>query len=391
MFKNFFLFLLIPVFCQGELTLEEKVGQLLMTHFNGEIANEEARCLIQHAHVGGIIYYNWANSLHSPEQVFKLSDSLQQMALSKSHPIPLFIGVDQEGGVVNRLTEGFTLFPGNRVLAKTKKPDFAEACALAMSEELSAVGINVNFAPVCDISNMADSILGMRSFGDKTDVIVFAKAMLLGFKKGNMIATLKHFPGLGNAEIDPHHALPIVHRSLEDLQQLELLPYNLLKNHADAVMTAHVLLPEIDPINCATLSKAVMDILRRDIGFDGVIFSDSLVMQGVLDNGGTVEETALKAFLAGCDVLLLGGKQLMEHQTGFELTTEDVLKIHGFLMSKVQSGEITEERLDRSVERILNLKRTYGLDQLSAVEKSLSKVRSEKNLTLTREIPETGQ
>lgn len=391
MYKYFFLFLLIPVFCQGELILEEKVGQLLMTHFNGEIANEEARCLIQDAHVGGIIYYNWANTLHSPEQVLKLSDSLQQIALSKTNPIPLFIGVDQEGGVVNRLTEGFTLFPSNRVLARTKKPALAEACALAMSEELSAVGVNVNFAPVCDISNMEDSILGMRSFGDKTDVIVFAKAMLLGFKKGNMIATLKHFPGLGNAQTDPHHALPIVNRSLDELQHLELLPYNLLKNQADAVMTAHVLLPEIDPINCATLSKTVMDVLRNDIGFDGVVFSDSLVMKGVLDNGGTVEETALKAFLAGCDVLLLGGKQLLEHQTGFELTTENILKIHRYLVNNVHSGEITQERLDRSVDRILKLKRSYGLFQRSTNEQPLSLIRSEKHLDLAREIAETGQ
>lgn len=147
----------------GSLKLEEKVGQLLMVHFHGEVANEEARILIQETGVGGIIYYNWSNGLSSPEQVRALSEDLQKMIPGK---IPLLIATDQEGGVVARLAKGFTLFPGNRALGETGDSGLAKSAALAMGQELQAVGINMNLAPIVDInSNPRNPVIGIRSFG----------------------------------------------------------------------------------------------------------------------------------------------------------------------------------------------------------------------------------
>lgn len=135
------------------MSLEEKVGQILMVHFHGEVANDDAKILVQDAKVGSIIYYNWSNGLISPAQVQGLSAGLQQLAKENRIPIPLLIAADQEGGVVARLQSGFTSFPGNRALGETSDPNLAELSALAMGQELQAVGINMNLAPVVDVNS----------------------------------------------------------------------------------------------------------------------------------------------------------------------------------------------------------------------------------------------
>lgn len=343
-----------------QMTLEEKVGQLLLVHFNGGEANDDAKKLIQELHVGGFIYYNWANGLHSPEQVKRLSSSLQKLA-----SIPLLIAVDQEGGRVARLKEGFTSFPSNQKLAETGDPLLANRNAFAMGKELRAVGININLAPVVDIdSNPSNPVIGDRSYGKTPEVVIaFAKQALEGFHQAGMLTTLKHFPGHGDVDVDSHHDLPVVNKSLEELAKMELLPFTSLADQTDAVMTAHILVPAIDPNNCVTLSKKALTLLRNQIGFEGVIISDSLVMEGLFKKGYTIDEIAIRALAAGCDILLLGGKLLNE--SGRELTTKDVKRIHQSLMNAVKSGRISEERVNESVERILKLKTPSVIDGLS--------------------------
>lgn len=189
-------------FDASKLSLEEKVGQLLMVHFHGEVANEEAKNLIQDTKVGGIIYYNWSNGLDSPEQVRMLSESLQALVKKNLNPIPLLIAVDQEGGVVSRLSKGFTQFPGNRALGETSHPELAEESAFIIGCELQAVGVNMNLAPVVDInSNPRNPIIGIRSFGEDSDtVIAFGKSALQGYAAAQIIATLKHFQ-IGRAHV----------------------------------------------------------------------------------------------------------------------------------------------------------------------------------------------
>lgn len=359
-------FCLGTVCCFGDdppspMSLEEKVGQVLMVHFHGDIINDDAKTLVQDTKVGAIIYYNWSNGLTSPAQVRALSEGLQQLAKENRIPIPLLIAADQEGGVVARLQTGFTAFPGNRALGETSDPHLAKLAALAMGQELQAVGINMNLAPVVDVnSNPRNPVIGVRSFGDdpKT-VIAFGKKALDGYKLANVVATLKHFPGYGDVAVDPHEDLPIIRKSQAELEQVELLPFAKLASSADAIMTAHILVPALDSENCSTLSEKTLDYLRNVIGFQGVIVADSLVMEGVLKKCHSVDEASIAALNAGCDLLILGGKLLNGEHSGFELTTADVQRVHNSIVKAVKSGRLPEDKLNGAVERILKLKKSY--------------------------------
>lgn len=345
-----------------DMSLDEKVGQLLMVQFTGETINEEAVRLIHKTHIGGIIYYNWANGLHSPEQVLHLSEELQASACQTRLHIPLFIAADQEGGLVARLTKGFTVFPGNKALGMTSRPELAKQAAYVMGQELSAVGVNFNLAPVADInSNPRNPVIGIRAFGDSPGTVTaFVKEALEGYQNAGMITSLKHFPGHGDVEVDSHNGLPVLLKSKEALKRCELLPFAALSTQADSVMTAHLMVPSIDSIHCATLSKEIISILRDEMQFNGVIITDSLVMEGVLKNSGTVEEAAIRALNAGCDILLLGGQQLIDNER-VPLKAQDVERIHQSLVHAVKQGVISEKRLNTAVQRILDLKSTHDL------------------------------
>jgi beta-N-acetylhexosaminidase len=356
----------------SEMNLEEKVGQILMAHVHGEEANEDAKTLIQVAQVGGIIYYNWANGLTSPAQVKQLSEGLQKLAKGTRLSLPLLIAADQEGGVVARLNKGFTIFPGNKALAMAGNPDLAEQSAEVIGQELLAVGINMNLAPDVDVNcNPRNPIIGIRSFGDSPETVVaYGKRALEGYRKSGVISSIKHYPGHGDVGIDSHHDLPVVNKSKEELSKVEFFPFAQLASQADTVMTAHVLVPALDPDHCATLSSKILSYLRKEIGFQGVIFSDSLVMQGVLKQTGTVDEAAIRALIAGCDLLILGGKQIVGGDVKYEMTVADVQRVHKNLVEAVKNGRISEERLNEAVQRVLKLKeRTFprlGVDVVKA-------------------------
>ena len=345
------------------MSLEDKVGQLLMVQFYGEVVNDDAKTLIQDTKVGGIIYYNWSNGLTSPKQIQTLSAGLQKLAKDNPSSIPLLIAADQEGGVVSRLQSGFTSFPGNRALGETCDPNLAELAALAMGHELRAVGINMNLAPIVDVnSNPKNPVIGVRSFGDSPEtVIAFGKRSLEGFRQAHVIATLKHFPGYGDVDVDPHEDLPVIRKSKKDLELVELLPFTKLAPFADAIMTAHILVPALDAENCSTLSEKTLNHLRKKIGFQGVIVADSLIMDGVLKKCHSVDEASIMALNAGCDLLILGGKLLNGKHAGFELTTAAVQRIHSSIIRAVEGGRISETKINESVARILKLKERYLL------------------------------
>ncbi|WP_075882526.1 glycoside hydrolase family 3 protein [Candidatus Protochlamydia sp. W-9] len=375
-----------------DLTLEEKIGQLLIVHFRGEDCNKEALQMIYEAHVGGIIYYPWSNGLNSPLQIQHLSAHLQAAAFQKKNKIPLLISVDQEGGVVNRLTKEMTLFPGNYALGQTKDPQLAFEYASASANELLAMGINMNLAPVIDVNTQpCNPVIGIRSFSTCPDEVVrFGSKVVEGFNKAGLIATLKHFPGHGDTNSDSHHTLPIVNKTLVELEKVELVPFRALASQAPVVMTAHLLVPALDALNCVTFSKSAIDVLRKEVGEKGIILTDSLVMQGVLQDGKTVEQAALKSLQAGHDLLLLGGKRLLNESSEFELEAKDILKIHQFLVNAVRQNLISEARIDISVKRILTLKESYHLfqskeDDLQLRRRELS---LQKNQALAKKIAE---
>jgi len=343
----------------SNMSLEDKAGQVLMVHFRGEIANEDARVLVQEVKVGGFVYYNWANGLHSPEQVRTLTSSLQELAEINCIPIPLFIALDQEGGRVAQLRCGFTQFPGNQALGEMEDLNLAEAQAFVTGQELRAVGVNMNLAPVVDVNcNPRNPVIGSRSFGaDPNRVAAFGEKALAGYKSSGIIATLKHFPGHGDVEVDSHEDLPVVPKSIEILEQVELLPFIKLAPFADAIMTAHLLVPALDADRCSTISKKTLDYLKETIGFQGLIISDSLVMGGVLKQCLTVDEAAIEALNAGCDLLILGGKLIAGERAGFELTTADMQRIHRSIVKAVKEGRLSQSRLDQAVEKNLSLKK----------------------------------
>lgn len=348
----------------SDLSLEEKVGQLLFVHFNGTIANQEAQDLIQELGVGGIIYYNWANELSSPEKVQNLSRSLQQLAQKNRNSIPLFIAVDQEGGRVNRLNEGFTVFPGNYALGKTGEWEWGEASAWMMGQELRAVGVNFNLAPVVDVyTQLANPAIGIRAFSSDPDKVArWGACTLRGFQKARVIAALKHFPGHGDVKVDSHEAMPMIAKQRGEIDKIELYPFRSLASQADVILTAHLMVPALDPEHCTTFSrKIVTDLLRNQINFQGLIITDSLAMQGILSQCSSLEEVVLKSLDAGHDMVLLGGKQVLDFQAGLEFTTADIRRVHHFLIDAVKQGKLSEDRVNAAVERILALKKKYGL------------------------------
>lgn len=375
----------------GDLSLEEKVGQLLLVHFHGQEANEESKHLIQDLHVGGIIYYNWANGLSSPTQVQHLSQSLQQQAQKNLHAIPLFIAIDQEGGRVTRLKEGFTVFPGNYALGRTGEWQWGEESAWMMGQELKAVGISLNLAPVIDIyTQPANPVIGIRSFSSNPSCVAkWGESTLRGYQRAGIIAVFKHFPGHGDVQVDSHEALPVIKKTREVLDQVELYPFRSLAPQADAMMTAHLLVPELDPEHCVTLSKKVVhNLLRKEFYFQGVIMTDSLAMEGVLSQCSSLEEAVLRSLEAGHDLVILGGKQLLTAQNGLEFTVDDIKRVHRFLLDAVRQGKWSEQRLNESVARILALKQNYGLFDFAPLNQALlhTQLRTEAHCTLARRI-----
>ena len=373
----------------ASLSLEEKVGQLLLVHFHGEDSNEEAKILVQEIGVGGIVYYNWANGLNSPEQVQSLSCGLQRLAKKTQAALPLFIAIDQEGGVVTRLQKGFTLFPGNKALGETHNPDLAEAAALAMGEELQAVGINLNFAPVVDIdTNHQNPVIGLRAFGeDPETVTAFGLKTLQGFKQANIIASLKHFPGHGGVTVDSHVDLPVIYKSLDELKQMELIPFSTLAAEADLIMTGHLLVPALDQENCSTLSKRTLTYLREQIGYQKAIISDSLVMEAILKNRLSVDEAAIRALEVGCDILLLGGRHLQNSHGYLELEVKDIKRIKESIVDAIQKGRLSEERLNQAFEKVLQLKMNYLSFEILENPPDLSQhVNTSKHRRIAQEI-----
>jgi beta-N-acetylhexosaminidase len=344
-----------------QMTLEEKAGQVLMAHFHGNTANHEASALINYAHVGGIIYYTWSNSLDGPEQVRNLSQGLQGMAAQTRLAIPLLIATDQEGGKICRLTNGFTLLPPNRTLGQTNNPLIADFCAYICGLEMNGVGINMNLAPVVDIdSNPVNPVIGARSFGHSPSTVVqFGRAVLQGYHRAGILTCLKHYPGHGDSTLDSHLGLPVINKSLQELRDCELIPFFLLASETDAIMTAHILIPSIDQDHCATLSYKILQLLREQ-GFQGPVISDSLTMKSVLDScKGCIELAAIEALNAGCDILLLGGQQLHEECFSRELTVDSVIRIQRSIITAVESGRLSAERLDEAVQRIIDLKTRF--------------------------------
>ncbi len=349
------------------LSVEEKVGQLFYLFFYGDHLNEEAKKLLRDSSAGNVIYYTWANELSSMSRVRALSSAIQE-EMEKSIGLPALISIDQEGGRVTRLVGEFTQFPSARAMSEASgcRVDLIEEIAFTMGQEMHAVGINLDFAPVVDINNEPKNpIIGTRSFAsDALTVTAHAAAFIRGLHRANVFATLKHFPGHGNTKSDSHLTLPTLFLSREELFDNELKPFIALKDSVECIMMGHILLPNIDS-EPASISPYWISLLRDTIGFEGLIVSDSLVMRGITGEQSTFEatveavsEAAIEAFLAGTDQLILGRLEWasFEQPLAPELNYRLMRKVLQRFCGAVYEGRISEERIDESLMRIFALK-----------------------------------
>lgn len=336
----------------NNLTLEEKIGQVFVIGFP-ETNPEGANKLIRKLMPGGIIYF--ARNCGTVEEVASLSAQLQDWARDSGAGIPLFVAADQEGGIVARLTQDIAVMPGPMSLSAAVLNGDAhliEKASQAMAIQLRSAGINVNLAPVLDVNDNPDNpVIGIRSFGEDPGLVSkFGVLAAKGFRQGGVIAVGKHFPGHGNTSVDSHLALPVLPHSMERLDSCELVPFkNAINQDIPAIMSAHIVFQAIDSQKPATLSSAVLNgLLRETLGFQGLIMTDCLEMNAIAKHPGTARG-AVEAFKAGCDLLLISHTGKLQEQAWLAL------------LEAVKSGEVSEDRLNNSVKRILNFKEMFQI------------------------------
>lgn len=328
------------------MSLEEKVGQFFQIGFMGTYVTEDIKKMIEENFIGGIIYFN--RNIESIQQLADLSNQLQNIAISNSSGLPLFISTDQEGGIVNRL-KGATHFPGQMAIAATQSVELAKTVAKASARQLKAAGLNMNFAPVLDINNNPDNpVIGTRSFGGTPQLVAeLATAYISGMQSEGIIACGKHFPGHGDTDTDSHLSLPVINHSLERLQEVELYPFiEAIKSGLECIMTAHIYFPAIEKREGipATLSHSVLTgLLRRKLNYKNLIITDCMEMKAIIDTFGTVEASVM-AIEAGSDMVLIS------HSV--DKVSESIRAV----IKAVQQGRISENRINKSLERILKLK-----------------------------------
>lgn len=360
------------------LTLEQKVGQLMIVAFPGAEFSPVAEEVVRHLYVGGIILFQ--QNIGSPRQTRELTDALQRAARSSAAGVPLFIAADQEGGVVVRATTDTTVFAGNMALGASFSRAAVRAAATTTATELMAMGINTNLAPVVDVnSNAANPVIGTRAFGGEARLVAqLGAAAIAGYQERGVLAVAKHFPGHGDAGIDSHQALPVISHALGRLEAVELPPFREAVNaRVDGIMTGHVSVPALEPRAglSATLSPRVLSYLRVTLGYQGLIITDDLEMGAIVNDYGTAE-AAKVAFHAGADVLL------------FRRNVEEQKKAHRLLVDAVRSGAISQARLDASVRRILAAKQRRGLldEQQGTPLGALEQVGSKEHLGVAEDV-----
>ena len=364
------------------MTVEQKAAQLLVAGIEGTEPGEDAVQAVQGYQVGGVILFG--RNVESAEQLAALTNGLKEL---NGDYVPLFLCVDQEGGRVDRMPPEVSRTPSAWSVGQTLDTEgVGAAYGALLAEECAAFGFNMDFAPSLDIwSNPDNTVIGDRAFGGDWEWVTdFGfRAVEAMAERGDVIPVVKHFPGHGDTAVDSHTALPVVDKTLEDLWQSELVPFDMVLSGqfwgepvmepAPAVMVAHILLSQIDPDNPASLSpEVVTGLLREEMGYEGVVCTDDLTM-GAISNTYGMGEAAVLAVEAGCDLLLVCHG------------ADNLAAAHAALVDAVDSGRISMERLDESVYRVLSLKAVYGLsnapveapdikalnDRIAALERSI--------------------
>ena len=358
----------------SDMSTREKLTQMMIvalrsdagdTYTPTELSPDYADLLSQY-NFGGLILF--AGNIEDPAQTVTLIRDCQEAAMKSAHAIPMFICVDQEGGMVNRVSFG-TTGPGNMALAATGDPSLTEESAKMLGDEIRALGFNMDFAPVSDVnSNPANPIIGVRSFSDDPELTAeHVTAFIRGMNSAKISTALKHFPGHGNVGEDSHTHLPCSDLSLEEIMACDLIPFRAgIDTGTDMIMTAHIQFPKIEKETCisikdgeeitlpATLSRTIITgLLREQMGYDGIVITDAMEMDAIAAHFDPVD-AAVMAINAGVDILLC---PVDVYKDGEDNTLTYLEQYLEGLLARVEAGDIPEEELDDSVYRILKLKK----------------------------------
>lgn len=338
-----------------QLSLEQLCGQLLVVGFSGTELPTELGHLLGRKLRGGVILFR--RNLNDPRGAWQLCRSI---ARRTDASFPAFIAVDQEGGRVRRLTEGVLDVPAFRALGALDDLDLSLRVASAQATELLTLGFNVNFSPVVDVdSNPDNPIIGDRAFGSTPELVTrHGLQFIRGFQSHGLMACIKHFPGHGDTHSDSHVELPVVERSTLSLRQIELYPFERLARHAAAAMSAHVVLRAFDSVPATFSPRLCTTLLRREFGFEGVLFSDDLEMGAVYPRF-PIEESAVRAVEAGCDALLVCSDETLQ------------VRAHSALVARAQKDDAFRLRCIQAVERSVAQRRKFApraAEKFSAVQ-----------------------
>jgi beta-N-acetylhexosaminidase len=317
----------------------------MVVGFNGLTIPADLRALAREFDLGGVILF--ARNVEEPAQVAELAIDAQALA----RDTPLWVSVDQEGGRVARLRSPFTEWPPMITLGRSGDDRLAERFARALAAELRAVGITLDYAPVLDIhTNPANPVIGDRALAERADVVArLGRLLIRGLQAEGVAACGKHFPGHGDTSTDSHHALPLVEHPPDRLRAVELVPFRAaVEEQVAAIMTAHVVVLALDEQEPATLSRRIIDgLLRRELGYDGLVLSDDLEMRAVRDRY-TEPESAVRAIAAGCDGLLLCGPSQEIQAAAIEA-----------LIHAAESEALSAERLEDALARQRRIKARF--------------------------------
>ena len=321
------------------MTLEEKIGQMVMIGIHGTELNDDIRFLLNEFHFGGVIFFD--RNMESVEQVKKLVNDIETVANQK---VPVLFALDEEGGQIARGQDFLPPAPSQESIGLDGNPDDAKYWAKYNAGLLKSIGVNINFAPVADVGSR-----DTRSFSDNVYVVTeFVEATVQGYEEENFLYTLKHFPGIGKSKIDPHQEISNIEVDLDTLEAEDILPFKkIIDGHDNTnfmIMVGHLKYDAIDSVNSASLSPIVMkELLRNKLEFSGVVITDDLEM-GAIKNNVDLSTLGVKMIQAGGDIALVC----------HDYASQQI--VYNSIFNAVKRGEISEARIDESVRRILRLK-----------------------------------
>lgn len=330
-----------------EMSLEEKIGQMMIIHYRESKLDETLSNMLETIKPGGFIFFK--------ENLVTYEDSLELIKnIKNSAKIPMFLSIDQEGGMVDRLKTikgiTFSKMPSMAEIGTTNDTSIAYGTGAQIAHNLKMLDLNMNFAPVLDIySNPKNTVIGTRSFGNNAEIVSkMGLALSKGLKDNDIIPVYKHFPGHGNTETDSHVALPIVTKSKEELLKEELIPFKkAIDDNAEVIMIGHLAVPAItNSYIPASLSKKIItNLLKEELNYQNIVITDALNMKA-LTNNYNEKEIIEKAINAGVDILLM---------------PENPINAVNVVKEGIASGSIKEEQINSSVKKILNLKYKYNI------------------------------